>query len=612
MGTKTLNIVGETVEFAIRDGLKQIGLPQEKTLIKILQRESHTLFGYREAIISIVFDEEESTNAIQEKLERDFRARFDFRYHDGMAQISVPHNFYDGKHLHTVEDRQSYIGAYLVEMGVSDPAPEQIQTLVEDVKCQSKWFTVKDLEIFPLNNTGASIHIRFSEDMMLCEGIIFHNGNIQPDDVYKVLKNQHVTHGIQKNNIKKVLDAKYTGFFPLAKGKPAVDDAPGDLEKFFQEDERKEFAKMMELLTIDTRSVKDINIAERNQLLLTIGDIIAGEDGYRINGDPILKLDITQASSALKVGPNVYFSDSGRELYANTSGHIRWDPKDNSIDVEPIYIVDGNVDFSEGNIIGFVGKVLIKGDVMPKFTISAEGNIEIHGSVEEAYVHSTNGSVFIGGAVVHRTEGQIEAAETVQCNIATNAKIIANEIIVDKEAMNSELIAKESIIATGQPGVILGGSISSQKFIQANTIGSSSGVQTEVRVGDTTPLRQELRDIRNEVSKMSAQLKESVEIKKTLELKKKARPLSTSQEKQLTKSKKEIPELEDHLNAHKERELVLSEEIKSLKMAKMEVLQTLHKQVDVHIYDAYMLTESEEKYTGLKCIRGEMRRYSIS
>ena len=71
---------------------------------------------------------------------------------------------------------------------------------------------------------------------------------------------------------------------------------------------------VMELLTIDTRSVKDINIAERNQILMHIGDIVIGHDGWTITGKAVSKANVDDTAAGIKTGPNVYLSDNGKKI----------------------------------------------------------------------------------------------------------------------------------------------------------------------------------------------------------------------------------------------------------------------------------------------------------
>lgn len=611
MTTEKLTVTGETLDFAIRKGLQKLGLSQDKTLIRVIQRDAHNLFGTKEAIIEIVYDNDESQSALKEKADHDFLSQFKFRFHEGQAQVKVPGCFYEVEELNTQEAKVQFLSEFLEKLEVDDPDEDALTQIADDYQSQYEYVTVKDLETEPLNRGGARIHLKPSDDFMHCRAIIFHGAGTTKEEVFEALKHRGFTKGVMGRTLDRVLEIRYGGYFTIAKGRPTQDDAPGLVEKYFQEDETKEFTRMMESLTIDTRSIKDINIAERNQLLLRVGEIVPGIDGRRIDGKTTKKKEVAQEECGINLGPNTYSSDNGKEVYARQSGHIVWKPDENFLDVEPVYIVEGNVDFSEGNIQGFVGKVIIKGDVKPKFKVVAHGDVEIQGTVEDALIRSTNGNVLILGSVINKAEGLIQASNTAHVCIATNANIKGKRIVIEKECMNSRLEAEDEIVVTGSPGVVIGGELLAKNLIQANTIGSDSGVATKIHVGDVEPLRDRLRALGQKISADSARLKEAEEVIKLLESKEGSGDLDSDQLHQLNKARAEVPELQDGLHLANDQEEELKREIASRRPARLEVLDTMHTQVDVWLFEAHVTTESEEKFTGFRCKDGMLQRYSL-
>lgn len=612
MGTKQLTVSGPTLEFAIKQGLEQIGLEQDQIHIRILQKDSQSVFGHREAIISLIFDEDESLAAIAEKNRSEFRSKFRFRLFDGEALVQVPSSFYDTFYVGSAEEREEYLRGFLAEHRIKDPDEEPIKRIVTDYQCQYEFVCIKKLKCDQLNDSGGKMHLEISEDRLLAEAVIFHGeGNVTEEEIYEALKARRCYKGVIRSNIRTVLENKYTSFFEIARGRGASDDRPGDLDLFFQEDERKEFAEMMELLTIDTRNIKDINISDRNQLLLRVGEIITGQDGYTVDGEVLKKKDLLDGDAGIKLGKNVHASDDRKEVYAKQSGHIVWRSEERFIDIEPIYVVKGNVDFSEGNIIGFVGKVLIHGDVKPKFTVIAEGDIEIRGSVEDAVVKSNRGSVRIAGSVIHRREGYVQAKRTVHCSIATNAVIRADQVIAEKEVLNSELDAENEVIVTGSPGVILGGNVKARQFLKANTLGSENWVSTKIRVGDVSELKTRLRRLQQKMAQATGQLKEARQIAAILRARKERGSLTQTQGVQLSRTNEEIPKLEDQIQFDKEEEMGVKEEMKSRRGAQLEVLKTVHPQVDIYCFEAHFVPQTPEQHTGFRCKDGQIRRYPL-
>lgn len=611
MPLKKLVLKGETIDHAIKRGLKQIGLEENSVAIHVLQRDYTSFFsGHQPAVVAITYDEEESQNAIEEKAEKEFRKNFKFRFIDRSAQICLPAMFYDSRYYENDEKRENFLRRFLLEKYIDDPEEESIKQLSTNPQAQGNFVTVKTYDVQALNNRGDEIYLRIHENKMRVQAIIFHALTPSEDDVLGFLKKSGVTHGILIKNIQEVLSGKYTGFFDIARGKYPIDDKAAPLDIFFEEDEQKQFSSMMENLTIDTRSVKDINIADRNQLLMSIGDVSLGIDGYTTQGVTLRKKDIA-GTAAVTCGPNVVMSDDEREVYAKKAGQIVWKPDEHYIDIEPIYIVDGNVDFEEGNIVGFVGKVVVKGDVKPKFSVIAEGDIEIHGSVEDAIIESTTGNVFIGGSIIHQNEGYIQAKVTIHGMIATNANLRAETIVMEKEVMNSNLEASKGIEIMGNPGVFVGGVAKAKDYIRANTIGSESWVPTKIHIGDVSDKKKRLRTLNQQIGKQLSDLKEAKQIVKLLQDRAQTQELSEAQVEQLENAQEKVAQLEEDIEYDREEEEIIQEEVDEQKDAYLEIIKTLYPHVDLYIFEGYYLPPEPETRTGFRCREGLIVRYSL-
>ena len=611
MGKKKMTLKGETTEYVIRRALKEIGLEQDDTFVHVLQKESNNFVtGSRPAIVAITYDEEESKKALQAKAEREFKKNFQFRFLDQTAQICLPSMFYDSRYYENDERREEFLRNFLTEKFIDNPDADAIKQLSTNPKTQGNFVSIKTFPVEALNDRGDLIHIKRHTGDMRVQAIIFHAEGATQEEVIDYLKTNKIFKGILIKNIQEVLTTKYLGFFDIARGKPPIDDEPAPLEVFFEANEHKEFSKMMETLTVDTRSVKDINIADRNQLLISIGEISSGENGYTVTGAILRKNDIA-ASSTITCGANVALSDDEKEVYAKKAGHIVWNPEEHFIDIEPIYIVEGNVDFNEGNIVGFVGKVVVKGDVKPKFSVVAEGDIEIHGSVEDAVVESTTGNVFIGGSIIHQNEGYIQAKGTIHGMIATNAKLRAQNIIIGKEVMNSDLEASNEISITGSPGVFVGGVARARNMICANTIGSESWVPTKIHVGDVSDKKRRLRKLNQQIAKELSDLKEAKHIVQLLQERQNTQELTDAQAEQLEQAQEKIAQLEEDIEYDREEEEGLKMDIDSQKDAKLEVSTMLYPHVDLYIFEGYYLPPAPEQRTGFRCKEGLITRYSL-
>lgn len=84
---------GETVEQAIAYALDTIGLNASETMIRIKQREGYSLFGYKEAIITVVFNQDESKKAIEHKTKTEFTEKFKMAYEYGEIKVLILSSF---------------------------------------------------------------------------------------------------------------------------------------------------------------------------------------------------------------------------------------------------------------------------------------------------------------------------------------------------------------------------------------------------------------------------------------------------------------------------------------------------------------------------------------
>lgn len=601
-----LKSTGHTTAAAIRSALNQIRLSQDKVFVKIVQEEYSGIFGHKEAIVEITYDEEESRQAHIDEA----TAFFTVYEYDSLV-IKPPAPFYQKQYIKTDEERFKHLKEYLERCNIVDYDEEVFKKIVSDPSCQGQFSTIKTFLTVPLNEEKGSLHLFISEDLMSCKAIIFHHGEIHYEDVLKVLYEMGCVKGIKIKALKRVVEKKLSGFFEVASGKEPIQPLPAPIECFFETEEDKLISGMENLLKVDTRSVKKITIAERNQLIMKIGSAIPGVNGYRIDGSIIKCNDIDPSLSQVKMGENVSISDNGKEIYAKKNGHIKWKATERFIDIEAIYTVNGNVDFNEGNIIGFVGRVIILGDVKPKFSVSAEGDIEIKGSVEDAIVESINGSVYINGSIVHTNEGYIRAKETVQASIATNASIRAGKIIIHKEVMNSQLQADDEVNIIGTPGVLMGGETQAKKCVKANVIGSENWVDTRVMAGDVQEFRKKILNLQNKISDKKAELEDKEGVIKLLERRKAASSLSENQQLQLEELLEKVEMINEDISFYEGEISQLLSEIETRKDAYIHILKKVYPKVDMKVYDAYVRIDTEELSTGFSCLDGAIKRYPL-
>lgn len=188
---------------------------------------------------------------------------------------------------------------------------------------------------------------------------------------------------------------------------------------------------------------------------------------------------------------------------------------DGTIDVNEVLNVQGDVDYSTGNI-DFPGEVHIKGDVKPGFSVKAKGDVLVGGVIEAATVVSFEGSVSCLG-IKGREKGMVKAKEEVQAKFIENAIVEAGKrVVVQGPITNSQIKAKEEVIAKGNKGVIVGGTISAGCYVEAEEIGSELAVGTHVEVGMEPEERERMKLLKAQLELDRENLNKLISVYKTL------------------------------------------------------------------------------------------------
>ncbi|MBU0701105.1 FapA family protein [bacterium] len=201
------------------------------------------------------------------------------------------------------------------------------------------------------------------------------------------------------------------------------------------------------------------------QLLAVKRPPTIGRPGVSVTGKTIQPLhgrDIT-----IGLGKNVFVSDDGTSVFALEKGRVRW--KGNNILVDDILEVSGDVDKNVGNI-SFKGTVSVSGEVKDGFTIHADGDININGSVGACTLESA-GDIIINGSIDGKGAARICAGGDISVHSVREAYIQAKrDVIVEKGIENSTVFARN---VHADNGFIHGGKTTASFSIIAQQIGSS-------------------------------------------------------------------------------------------------------------------------------------------
>ena len=339
----------------------------------------------------------------------------------------------------------------------------------------------------------AIINVKVSADNMVASINLIDNGKkISMPDIETALKENNVVSGIRYDIVSEIISApKYSLDLPIAYGHAPKVGENGGIKLL-----AKKKKQNMEKKYIDLRERTNIISIEKDEIIAEIIPPTQGEPGMDVYGNEIE--GVYGKDLKIKLGKNVINKDG--KIIAQYAGELIYKKEiDGSIfiDVSRVYTVDGDVDYSTGNI-RFPGKVTINGSVKPGFMIEAEGDIEIKGVVESATLIS-EGTIIVSG-IKGAGKGIIKAKNVI-ANYIENATIEAEDNIKVKQSIiNSNLKSGNSIIVTGKNGRILGGVLNAMIKIEADILGSERTVKTHVEVGVDPHINEEITIIKSQIA----------------------------------------------------------------------------------------------------------------
>ncbi|GIP27355.1 hypothetical protein J23TS9_24850 [Paenibacillus sp. J23TS9] len=327
------------------------------------------------------------------------------------------------------------------------------------------------------------------------------------DELMLFLRSQQIQYGIERDIISRIASHPEEYMFsrtPVAMGVQPVSGKDGYIEYAFNlRDEREQKPLETEDGKVDYKELLSLNNVIKGQLIAKKIPPQPGIPGTSVTGEIIAFKPGKEAY--FKVGKNVVLDAEQAAMYAAIDGLIATTDK-GKINVFPVYEVNGDVDYSIGNI-DFVGTVVIRGNVLTGFRIKAAGDIRVVGGVEGAELDA-DGSIEITSGIIGYNKGYVKAGRNVKSSFIQDGNVIAGEdVIVSQSIMHSNIRASKNVICNGTKGLIVGGSIQAGERVTARTIGNSMSTMTSIEVGVQPELRNEL----NELRVQTKQLKEALD-----------------------------------------------------------------------------------------------------
>lgn len=419
-------------------------------------------------------------------------------------------------------------------------------------------------------------------------------------DIHEELVRKKVVYGIEEDNLAKVLKKEeFNKSFLIAQG--ILPTNGKDAKITFKFKKEKEFKLEETDGRVDFKDMSPIEIIKEDEIIAVKTPATHGIPGVTVTG----KLMPAQPGKDIPFpkGKNIEVSLDGLELRAGTSGRLTF--QEDRINIEPIYKIDGNVDYSTGNI-DFPGTVIIKGDVLGGFRVKADGDVIIGGCVENSSIES-KGNITVTSGILGKNEGYLRASGNVSAKYIEHSRVESlRDVIVSESIIHSYINAKHKVIVNGRLGVILGGRIRAGLEIRAKMVGSWTEVPTELEVGIDPQSREEIYQLANEIAKDKKKFQElKLGINTLLTLKAKDK-FSPEKEELLAAHFKAQDTLVEKLRDATSRITTLQKRLSVDSGGQITVFNVVHPGVKITIHNICIHTFEEYKYVTFTTKGGEI------
>jgi uncharacterized protein (DUF342 family) len=316
--------------------------------------------------------------------------------------------------------------------------------------------------------------------VLTIKGAIAHAGlALTRDDVARKLRSQEVVNGVDWAAVDRMIAGKqYDRGQIIAQATPA---RPGR-DAFIQE-KIKIDSDLKPVLDdhgkADYKNVDNIHQVKKGDVLAVKVPADPGTEGRDIFG----KAQPVQPGKDIqfKLGANTTVSANGLELQAAVSGFVYHQA--GAVCVGVTYVLQGDVDFHTGNL-HYLGDIQVLGNVTDGFTVEAEGNITVEGTVEGANVISRASGVTVKSGVYGHGKGLISAKTFVNVQSAQDIRIECPDGTVDVAMGLRNCQVTASAVNAAHPACsVVGGEIRAYGNVAIASLGGE-GCHTHVRILD--------------------------------------------------------------------------------------------------------------------------------
>ena len=478
---------GATLEDALKQASIELGLPLKTIEYEVLEKGSRGTFGLgKKAWTIVAYPARKKDEAVGRDADAglfpDQSAKAASEDRDGVVSLRLTAEGVLLK-VSPPRGRGLRVGEREAVEKITQRYPGRFDgSLVAKVVkyADDEYVKIAEYDHVPINDPVMSVDITDGE---MKGFVILHppgSGGADPsfDSIVSFLQNNGVVSGFQEDLIHELEDNPRYGVPVLvAEGSRPKIGRDAQIVYSFETDTSKVQLKEKNG-RVDFKELNLIKNVVEGQVLARKIPPERGESGRTVTGKLLPSKDGQDCD--IDVGKNVKLSEDGGSAIAEMNGQVVITA--GKINVEPVFVVPGDVNLKTGNIL-FLGTVMVRGNVDDGFSVKAAGNIEVMGSVGRCDLDA-EGDIIVHQGITGKTTGKVLCGRSVWSKFIENSDVEAGEFVVVSDGIiNSRIIANRKVLCKGKRASIVGGHLRVAEEINAKTLGSVAGSETILEVG---------------------------------------------------------------------------------------------------------------------------------
>ena len=354
-------------------------------------------------------------------------------------------------------------------------------------------------------NKNSSIWLFVSEDKLRAYIVLLpkRKKGFTPtyDRVLEELDERGIKFGVDTKLIKKITDKKlYFQMFVIARGVDKVDGSDGKVIEHYPR-KIKIVLKEDEFGNTDFKNLGNIKNITKGSIICDIILPTSGKSGNNVYGEEIPCKD--GEMPIIPMGENTNLTDDELHLVASCDGCVNY--HDDMFYVRQLLYIKGNVDPHTGNI-EFKGDIIIEGDVLEGYSVKADGNLKVQGTVENSSL-TAGGGISIAGGVKGNEKAVLTSGSEIKSLFLESCTAKAKNGIYSESIINSSIYTDDCVSVDRGKGIILGGTVIARNYVQAKIIGNQSGRACTIKLGTNYNVAEEKATLSKELDDLAKELR---------------------------------------------------------------------------------------------------------